>query len=59
MIDPSNALAFNNRGFALEGKGEFDDAVRSYKKGCKLGLELACENLSRFEEVDDKKWLLF
>lgn len=44
-LDSRNAQAYNNRGLAYQKKGNMELAAKNYKKACKLGLAVACENL--------------
>lgn len=44
-FDSRNATAYNNRGLAYQKKGNVELAAKNYKKACKLGLPVACENL--------------
>ncbi len=44
-IDSDDVLAYNNRGRAYQKKGNIDLAIRNYKKACKMGLVIGCENL--------------
>ena len=40
-LDPSNASAFNNRGYALNAKGEWDRALRDYDEAIRLKPDLS------------------
>ena len=44
-LDSDNAKAYNNRGLAYQKKGNMELAAKDYKKACKMGLAVACENL--------------
>lgn len=44
-LDSHNATAYNNRGLAYQKKGDMELAAKDYKKACKMGLTVACENL--------------
>ncbi len=50
-IDPSYGLAYNNRGCALEVLGKRPEALVDFQVGCLLGLDLACQNHTRLEEL--------
>ncbi|MGB0384758.1 MAG: tetratricopeptide repeat protein [Ardenticatenaceae bacterium] len=46
-LNPDYALAYNNRGFAYEKKGERDLAIADYRKAVELGNERARGHLER------------
>jgi tetratricopeptide (TPR) repeat protein len=46
-ISPDFALSYNNRGYVRELSGEEKQAVLDYETGCKMGLDLACQNAKR------------
>ena len=41
-LDPDYAMAYNNRGWAYNEKGEYERAKEDYRKACELGLTSAC-----------------
>lgn len=46
-INPDFGLAYNNRGYALELLGRAKEAALDYEMGCRLGLNLGCQNRKR------------
>ena len=43
------ALAYNNRGYAMERAGDLPSASENYDLSCRMGNDLACENLKRLK----------
>ncbi|MGD2125227.1 MAG: hypothetical protein PVG99_04055 [Desulfobacteraceae bacterium] len=52
--NPRYALAYNNRGFALELLGETYQAGVDYDTSCRMGDELGCENYQRLVVQKEK-----
>jgi tetratricopeptide (TPR) repeat protein len=48
-INPYYSLAYNNRGYAMERAGHLPQALEDYDLSCRMGNELACENLKRLK----------
>ncbi len=46
-LNPDFGLAYNNRGYALELLGRAKEAALDYEMGCRLGLNLGCQNRKR------------
>jgi tetratricopeptide (TPR) repeat protein len=48
-INPYYALAYNNRGYAMERAGDLPQALENYELSCRMGNELACNNMKRLD----------
>jgi Tfp pilus assembly protein PilF len=46
-INPNSALAYNNKGFALELSGKKREASLNYEFACNLQMTLGCTNMNR------------
>jgi tetratricopeptide (TPR) repeat protein len=46
-LNPYFALAYNNRGYALELSGQLPQAKLDYEKSCNMGNQLGCNNYKR------------
>ena len=49
MINPDYALPYNNKAFALELKGNNQEAMLNYEFACNLKMAFACDNLKRIQ----------
>jgi tetratricopeptide (TPR) repeat protein len=50
-INPYYSMAYNNRGFAMERAGHLPLAMADYDMSCRMGNELACENIARVKST--------
>lgn len=48
-LNQNNALAYNNRGFVYEQRGDYRLALLDYRKSCSLGYDAGCTNSKRLE----------
>lgn len=48
-INPDYSLAYNNKAFALELKGNKKEAILNYEFACNLKMDLACKNMKALE----------
>ncbi|MFO7461695.1 MAG: tetratricopeptide repeat protein [Desulfatiglandales bacterium] len=48
-LDPENEVAYNNRGYAMERAGDLPQALENYELSCRMGNELACNNMKRLD----------
>jgi tetratricopeptide (TPR) repeat protein len=54
-IDPELALAYNNRGLAYYGKGEFDNAWEDFSKAESLGFRFPPRLIKDLYEVSGRE----
>jgi tetratricopeptide (TPR) repeat protein len=54
-MNPNSALAYNNKGFALELMGKQREATLNYEFACNLNMALGCDNLKRLITSMNKK----
>ena len=55
ILDPNNAMAYNNLGFIKMGQGDIKNALLQYNIACNMKLNLACENIKNFNSIISKE----
>lgn len=48
-LNQNNAVAYNNRGFVYESRGDHRLAAEDYRRSCALGFDGGCANLKRIQ----------
>ena len=58
-IDGNHFFALNNRGRALQKKGDISAALQDYDAACLKGLEAACENFKKITRLSPEEEIRF